>query len=146
MNSSTANVIKLPRRRPSRAPVVSDLPFGAGVRPGPEDPTATVQLQAILFPERSLGEHPVTAQKVRKIRGELGLNQRKFGCLLNASAATVQRWESGAGVTGPWIADVLVSIGMVLDHHTVGDSVRLSLHYRGAVATLQDLLSHAYVQ
>lgn len=146
---SEAVVLALPHRSGQRRRLerqLSGLPFGAQTRPGPEDPTATVQLQAMMFPERALGEGPMTPAKVRRIRTELALSQTQFGHLLNASTVTVHRWESGRAAPNPWVTEVLQGIGLVLDGHTVADTVRLSLVYRGAVQTLHDLLSFVYVK
>lgn len=146
MNPSPAEaqVVPLPRirRRPRINP---DLPFGATSRPSPEDVTQ-IELQGILFPDRRLGDPPLTPDKIRRIRLELRLSQTQFGQLVNVSTITVGRWERGTAVAGPWLTEALQAIGAVLDHHTVGDTVRLSLVYRGAVATFQDLLSFVYVK
>lgn len=143
--AGVAEVVPLPRPRP-RKTGNPGLPFGATCRPGPDDPTATVELQAIMFGDRRLGEPPVTSDKIARIRKELGLSQKQFGQLLNVSVVTVHRWESGRAQPTRWIGEVLGGIGMVLDNHTVGDSVRLSLVYRGAVHTLHDLLSFVYLK
>lgn len=142
--AAVATVYQMPRRR-TRQRQNPALAYGATSRPGPEDAT-TIELQALMFPSRGLGEQPLDRDKVRLIREQMKLSQTQFGQLLNVSTVTVSRWERGVAVPTPWLSEALTAFGALLDHHTVGDTVRRALVFRGALSTFQELLAFVYVR
>lgn len=54
-----------------------------------------------------------TAKEIKRVRRELGLTQKEFAALVNASKPTIERWErSSEKITGP----IVLLLKMIEDH------------------------------
>ena len=70
-----------------------------------------------------------TAKEIKRVRTKLGLTQKEFALLINASKPTVERWErSQEPITGP----IVLLIKMLGDYPECFDKLRrgqVNLHY-----------------